>query len=112
MIMKYKYLIVVLFFVGITSLSYGQTEVKPEFKKVERTNVKNSDKKLYQPIKVSSNVADSKRIYYWNDQAILEKLNVNTIPIDYPKYNVKISKSANLNLIDAWTLKNKHLLKD
>jgi len=52
--MNYKYLASILFIVGITSLSYGQTEVKPEFKKVERTNVQ---KKAAKPIsKVPDNI--------------------------------------------------------
>lgn len=110
--MKNRFLFIVIFLMGFTVFSYGQSTKKPTFKKVTNTTKTRKSNKLYQPIQISSNTPKKRGPYYLNKQVILEKLNVNIIPLDYPKYDAKLSKADNINLIDKWMLKNKHLIKD
>ncbi|NQZ70703.1 MAG: hypothetical protein HRT89_21830 [Lentisphaeria bacterium] len=108
--MRTLLMLIAFLFIGYTAKAQDK---KPEFKKVERTN--NIKKSVSSPIpltQISSNTPKKSGSYYLNDQVILEKLNVKTIPSDYPQYNAKLSKSDNVNLIEKWMLNNKHLIKD
>ena len=112
--MKIGIVIIAFLFTGYVAKAQ---EIKPEIKKVERTNVDKSDKRNdgatpVSVMQISSSTPKKSSPYYLNNQVILEKLNVKTIPSDYPKYNSKISKSSNLDLIEKWMRKNRHLIKD